>query len=265
MNDRVKQVLNVIVDKFRSGEIPQAVALASFPIPDIPSSKWSFTNRTLMFLAGTGDARGFRQWKLANRWVKKGAKAIYILVPCLKKEVDEDTGDEKEVLRFFKLSPVFKCEDTEGESLDYQQVEVPKLPLLDKAKEWGISVKAVPGNYRYMGYYASKRKEIALASPEEVTFFHELAHAGHEKVNGRLKKGQDPFQEIVAELSAQALCHIVGKQTNDTSGNSFKYIEKYAEKVSLTPHAACLKVLAETEKVINLIVGGEHENQALAA
>ena len=265
MNDRVKQVLNVIVDKFRSGEIPQAVALASFPIPDIPSSKWSFTNRTLMFLAGTGDARGFRQWKLANRWVKKGAKAIYILVPCLKKEVDEDTGDEKEVLRFFKLSPVFKCEDTEGESLDYQQVEVPKLHLLDKAKEWGISVKAVPGNYRYMGYYASKRKEIALASPEEVTFFHELAHAGHEKVNGRLKKGQDPFQEIVAELSAQALCHIVGKQTNDTSGNSFKYIEKYAEKVSLTPHAACLKVLAETEKVINLIVGRENENQALAA
>jgi len=265
MNDRVKQVLNVIVDKFKSGEIPQAVALASFPIPDIPSSKWSFTNRTLMFLAGTGDARGFRQWTLANRWVKKGAKAIYILVPCLKKEVDEDTGDEKEVLRFFKTSPVFKCEDTEGESLDYQLAEIPKLPLLDKAKEWGISVKAVPGNYRYMGYYASKRKEIALASPEEVTFFHELAHAGHEKINGRLKKGQDPFQEIVAELSAQALCHIVGKQTNDTSGNSFKYIEKYAQKVNMAPHSACLKVLSETEKVINLIVGRENENQAIAA
>ena len=265
MNDRVKQVLNVIVDKFKSGEIPEAVALASFPIPDIPSSKWSFTNRTLMFLAGTGDARGFRQWTMANRWVKKGAKAIYILVPCLKKEVDDDTGEEKQILRFFKSSPVFKYEDTEGESLDYRQVEVPKLPLLDKANEWGISVKAVPGNYRYMGYFAPEKKEIALASPEEVTFFHELAHAGHEKVNGKLKNGQDPFQEIVAELSAQALCHMVGKQASDTSGNSFQYIERYAQKVNMTPHSACLKVLSETEKVLNLIVGSENVNQAIAA
>ena len=104
MNEKVKQVLNVILEKFKSGDIPEAVALASYPIPDIPSSKWSFTNRTIMFLSGTGDARGFRQWKQAERWVKKGAKAIYILVPCFLKQVDEETGEEKEVLRFFKWS-----------------------------------------------------------------------------------------------------------------------------------------------------------------
>jgi hypothetical protein len=107
-----------------------------------------------------------------------------------------------------------------------------------------------------MGSYAPTKKEIALASPEEATFFHELAHAGHEKVKGKLKNGQDPFQEIVAELSEKELCHIVGKQTNDTTGNSFQYIEKYAQKVNMTPHTACLQVLAETEKVINLILKG---------
>ena len=187
MNDKVKQVLGVILDKFKSGEIPEAVALASYPIPDIPSSKWSFTNRTLMFLAGTGDARGFRQWREVNRWVKKGSKAIYILVPCLKKEVDEETGEEKQVLRFFKSSPVFKLEDTDGEKLDYECLEVPDLPLLDKAKEWGISVKAIPGNYRYRGYYSTQRKEIALATPEECVFFHELSHAAHERIKSNLK------------------------------------------------------------------------------
>ena len=98
MNEKVKQVLNVIVEKFMSGEIPEAVALASFPIPDIPSSKWSFTNRTMMFLSGTGDARGFRQWKEVNRWVKKGTSAIYIFIPCIKKEVVEETGYQPEVL-----------------------------------------------------------------------------------------------------------------------------------------------------------------------
>jgi len=256
MNEKVRNVLNTILEKFKSGEIPEAVAMASYPIPDIPSAKWSFTNRTLMFLAGTADARGYRQWKSVNRWVKKGAKAIYILVPCFGKQVDEETGEEKEVLNFFKPSPIFMCEDTEGEPLDYQQIELPDLPLIERAEEWGVSVKAVPGNYLYRGYYSSDRKEIGLATPEEKTFFHELAHASHEKVNGSLKSGQDPLQEIVAELSAQALCRLVGKNMTDTTGNSFKYIERYAGKVKMNPHAACLKVLGETEKVLNLILKG---------
>jgi len=261
MNERVKNVLNTIVEKFKSGEIPEAVAMASFPIPNIPSSRWSFTNRTLMFLAGTADARGFRQWKKANRWVTKGAQAIYILVPCMKKEIDEETGEEKEFLRFFKPSPVFMREDTEGEPLAYEQNELPDLPLVERAEEWKISVKAIPGNYRYHGYFSSSRQEIALATPEEKVFFHELAHAGHEKIKGSLSAGQDPLQEIVAELSAQALCRLVGKNLTDTTGNSFKYIERYAEKLKLSPYSACLRLLGETEKVLDLVLkGGNHES-----
>jgi len=255
MNDRTKEVLNVILEKFRSGDIPEAIALASFPMHDIPSSKWSLTNRILMFFAGTVDARGFRQWKEANRWVRKNAKAIYILVPCFTKKTDEDTGEEQEILRYFKPSPVFMYEDTEGGPLDYEQIELPDLPLIERAEEWGISVKAVPGNYHYRGYYSPIRQEIALATPEEKTFFHELAHAGHEKVKGALARGQNPFQEIVAELSAQALCRLVGKKETDTIGNSYRYIEQYAGKIGLSPYSACLKVLGETGKVLNLILG----------
>jgi hypothetical protein len=266
MNNRVKQVLGVIAEKFKSGQIPEAVAMASFPVPDIPSSMWSFTNRTLMFLGDTGDARGFRQWKEVDRWVKKGAKAIHILVPYFKKEVDDATGEEKEVLRIFKSTPVFRYEDTEGKELDYEKLELPSLPLVQKAKEWGLSVKAVPGNYTFMGYYSPKRGEIALATPEEITFFHELAHAGHDRIKGGLTRGQDPLQEIIAELSAQTLCRLVGKQAKDTTGNSFRYIERYAKEGNMTPHTACLKVLGETEKVLNLILNGsdnEARNQML--
>lgn len=150
------------------------------------------------------------------------------------------------MIAFFKSAPVFRYEDTAGEMLDYQLSEVPKLPLIQRAEGWGVSVKAIPGNYRFYGYYSAARKENALATPEESVFFHELAHCAHEKVKGSLKGGQDPFQEIVAELSASVLCRLVGKQTNDTLGNS--YIEKYATKVKLTPSSACLKVMAETER-----------------
>jgi len=264
MQDRVKQVLGTIVEKFKSGDIPEAVAMATFPAANVPSGKWSFLNRTLMFLSGTGDARGFRQWQEAKRKVKKGAKAIYILVPCLKKQVNEATGEENVVLRGFKPSPVFTVEDTEGEKLDYQFLEVPEIPLMDRAKQWGLSVKAVSGNYRYYGYYSPQRKEIALASPEEKVFFHELAHAAHERLMGGIKNGQDPFQEIVAELSAQALCRLTGKEADGSFGHSYRYIEGYAEQMKMTPHAACLKVLSDTEKVLNLILKSKNGNHGAA-
>ncbi|WP_028316614.1 ArdC-like ssDNA-binding domain-containing protein [Desulfatibacillum aliphaticivorans] len=255
MNEKVRAVLDGVIERFRTGDVPEAVAMAMFPVADVPSAKWSLLNRTLMFLSGTQDARGFRQWQQANRHVKKGSKAFHILVPYFKKKTDEGTGEEAQFLSGFGCKPVFRVEDTDGDHLDYEKLEVPTLPLIEKAEEWGLSVKAVPGNYRYYGYYSPSRKQIALASEEEAVFFHELAHAGHEKLNGSLRPGQDPLQEIVAELSAQALCKMVGKQANDTMGNSYRYIEGYAKKVNLSPHAACLKVMAETEKVLGLILG----------
>ena len=210
MNDKVKQTLNIILDQFKSGDIPEAVTLSMFPIPNLPCSKWSLLNRTLVFLHGTRDARGYKQWQQANRYVKKGRRGIYILVPFIKK-VDDD-GQEKMKLYGFGCRPVFAVEDTEGEPLEYKNIELPEFPLMERAREWGISVKAIPGNYRYQGYFSFESKEIALATPEEKVFFHELSHAAHEKIRGSLNSGQDPLQEIIAELSAQALCRMVGKQ-----------------------------------------------------
>lgn len=259
MNDRVREVLDLILEKFESGEIPEAVAMASFPASGVPSAAWSLLNRMLMFLGGTGDARGYRQWKKANRHVVKGAHAIFILVPCFRKEID-DSGEEKEVLAFFRAAPVFRVEDTEGEPLPESNPELPEFPLLDRAREWGISVKVIPGDYLEMGCFMMQRREIVLATPEESVFFHELAHAAHEMVKGSLTPGQDPLQEIVAELSAQALCRLAGRDAKDTLGNSYRYIGHYAEKLKITPHAACLRVLAETEKVLKTILnGGKHE------
>jgi hypothetical protein len=97
-----------------------------------------------------------------------------------------------------------------------------------------------------------------LATHEECVFFHELAHAAHHKVKGSLTNGQDPIQEIVAELSAQALCNMVGKQVINTLGNSYRYIERYAKKLEISPYSACLRVMSDTEKVLNLILNSEN-------
>ena len=106
MNDKVKQTLQTILDQFKSGDVQEAVALSMFPIPNLPCSKWSLLNRTLVFLSGTMDARGYKQWQQVNRYVKKGSKAIYILVPFIKK-VDDD-GQEKMKLYGFGCRSVLR-------------------------------------------------------------------------------------------------------------------------------------------------------------
>jgi len=259
MNDRVKQTLNIILDKFKSGDIPEAVAYTMFPIPEIPSTKWSLLNRTLMFLNGTMDARGIRQWNAVRRYVKKGSKALYILVPYLKKK--EEHGKEEYILAGFMLKPVFAVEQTHGQDLEYDNLDIPDLPLMDRARDWNISVKAIPGNYSFYGYYAPVRQEIAVATNQECVFFHELAHCAHHIVKGKLKTGQDPLQEIVAELSAQTLARVVGRTAEDTIGNSFRYIENYARQLKIDVHTACMKVMSDTEKVLNLILKNSREEQ----
>jgi len=49
-----------------------------------PIDGWSAFNRAIVFSRGTSDARGIRQWNAVGRKVKKGAKAIRILVPITK-------------------------------------------------------------------------------------------------------------------------------------------------------------------------------------
>ncbi|HEY3489589.1 MAG TPA: ArdC family protein [Candidatus Deferrimicrobiaceae bacterium] len=261
MSHNVREVLDGIVEKFKSGDIPKAVAFSVFPVPNIPSSTWSFRNRILMILAGTGDARGFRQWQEVGRSVKKGAKAFYIHIPLIRVRECDDDGTET-ILKGFRIMPVFRYEDTTGKPVEHPEMDLSSLPLLEKAEEWGISVRAIPGNYKCYGYYSSKAKVIGLATKEEQVFFHELAHVAHEKLKEGLKEGQDPLQEIVAELASQALCHLVGKRIGSTLGSSYQYIENYAAKLKISALRACLDVLDETEQVLNLILTEKSETSS---
>ena len=107
MKPKVKDTLNKIIERFKSGDIPEAVAYSMFLFPDVPSAKWSLTNRTLMFLTGTMDARGIRQWNAVNRYVKRGTKAFYILVPYLKQVEGCGTYLDILICRFIPGSSYF--------------------------------------------------------------------------------------------------------------------------------------------------------------
>jgi hypothetical protein len=265
MHDRVKTVLSHILDRFEAGDIPQAIAYTMFPRPDIPSARWSFLNRLVIHLSGTTDARGIRQWNRVGRYIKKGSKAIYILVPRLVKRVDPfHPVEERVILAGFLAKPVFRVEDTDGEPLAYQQEHpLPDLPLLDKAKDWGITVSTGSLLLGAYGAFSSASRAILLATPEESVFFHELAHASYERVIEPLRPGQHWDQEIVAELSAQALCHLVGKSPGSNLGNSHAYIDGYAKQAGLTPLAACFRLMDSVERVLVEILGKDELAEAV--
>ena len=280
-NEKVKEQLYKIVNLFQTENIPKAIREVTFPPYDVPSNKWSLSNRLLMFFSGTSDARGFRQWKTVERNVTKGSKAVHILAPntyryalcaCGHKFRNQELKKEKVDIRCpkckaylipsniktkvfgFRLLPVFRKEDTEGKELEYENVAVPDIPLLDVAKRWGIDVKGMAFQGRYMGYYRAKDATIALASPEEKTFFHELSHVSQDRLGLLRKERQNTFNEVTAELSALVLAELVGKEDPNT-GATYAYIKKYIgtdDKEEIGKYL--IKVLADVEKIVKNII-----------
>jgi len=255
MNAKVQSVLNTILDQFKNSEqIPQAIALITYPTANLPMYKWSLLNQLICYFTGMTDFRGYRQWEEVKRHVMKGEKGTHILVPWIKKD-----EEEKPTLAGFMTASVFGVEQTDGDPLEYQQLELPPFPLIERAKELGVDITAIPGSYEHYGYYSPTKKVIALASPEECVFFHEVSHLAQHRLFGELKKGQDPLQEISAELSALTIGYILGKDGRKYIGNSYRYIEKYSKKLDTTPYGAVLKVLSRTEKILNFLLKEEKD------
>lgn len=278
-NEKVRNQLLRIVELFQSENIPKAIKELTFPAFDVPANKWSLSNRLIMFFSGTSDARGFNQWKNTERRVKKGTKAIYILAPntlkcafckcghrfsyqtegqenvyCPKCKTPLEEGTIKTVIAGFRGIPVFRKEDTEGKDLEYEKIEIPPLPLLDVAEKWGIEVKGIAFQGGIMGYYQASNSFIALASPEEKTFFHELAHVSQDKLGMLRKERQNKFNEVTAEVSALVLSEVVGRE-NPNAGATYNYIKGYIGTENKEEIGKYLiKVLSDVEKIVNNII-----------
>src|ERR1700688_3051572 len=142
--ERANAELEKIIGLFSSREFPDLCAKALINAPAKPSSKWSLGNQLLMLLAGTSDARGFRQWTDVGRWVLRDGKAIWILGPVKKmvKQKGPDQGEQSEetfseILVGFKAIPVFPYEQTAGQDLPVYQPRSPP-PLIEVADRFGM-------------------------------------------------------------------------------------------------------------------------------
>ncbi|MCX9085485.1 MAG: hypothetical protein OIN87_11900 [Candidatus Methanoperedens sp.] len=181
----------------------------------------------------------------------KGSKGFYILGPVFRKIKEEkttassETGtNEKEILAGFRGIPVFRCEDTDGAPLIYENFKV-DIPCEFNGIIQELGLKVVP--VRFCGAYGSYNpvnKNIGLASPDIEVFLHELCHAVDDRQNG-LKPGQRKDQEVIAEFGAAVIGHLMGYKI--PLGNVREYIENYSFR-------ELLNSLSRIEKVVNFVI-----------
>lgn len=265
-----EEVANKILDSFRNGTLPAALAQVFIKRDDeSPCRKWSYCNQLIVALMGHHDARGFRQWQAVNRSVKKGEKAFYILAPVTITKHDDKLDKDNKVLIGFRSVPVFGYDQTEGEDLpgkEEEKVFVDALPFVEVAKTWGLTVATFNGNNKgYLGYY-EYGKAIALGVENLATWAHELIHAADHKVQGDivLKTTDSSEREIIAELGGAVLLCMIGRDKEADLGGAWHYIDSYAAKIKKSPIQACERLVNRVCKAIHLVVETASQEKEMA-
>lgn len=251
--ENAHQLIRDTIARFQNGDIAPIVEIAALHLTtrnENPMSSWSWLNQVIAY-AGTKsyDCRTYKQWQTAGRQVKKGEHATYILAPMTIKDPTPERPDNIRLIGF-KTLPVFADWQTDGEPLPVDAILNPPTipPLADVAKAWNIPVEYVPLHADWLGCYNHGAKSITLCTHAEQVFFHELAHAAHHRIE-KLKGGQDPRQETIAEFTSCILMALCGLQ--DTTGHAWHYIQHYAPEDPLKAISAALDTI---EQVIDLIL-----------
>ena len=233
-----------------------------------------------MLIQGTGDARSYNQWRAVGRQVRKGAHAIWIWAPQTRKivnanavsggndqnedtDTDTDTNTDKSkskstseryIIAGFRPLSMFRVEDTDGAELPIYEYEPPTAPpLAEVAGTLGLTVQyaAYMGGVA-RGYYKPSECLIKLYTTDQRTWWHELAHAAHDRwlrSEGRAILSEPrAHAEAVAEAAA---CVLGGMYGSDLSGNSWRYISGHVgEKNVVKTLMSLAKEVVGTVRVI---------------
>jgi len=267
--ERVTAIANDILAAFESGELPTALAqLFIHRKVDVPSRRWTWTNRLVAIRRGHVYAAGFRQWQEVGRRVKKGEHAFHILAPRIAKAKEDDAerglkeGDLVTV--GFLAVPVFGYLQTEGEPLagiEDAPEFVDRLPLVEVARAWGLSVSlySIEDAPDRLGYFTPGRG-IALGTENLSTWAHELVHAADHRLGNLVARSLDA--EVVAEFGGAILLECLGFAAESDRGGAYTYLRRYCEKARRNLLGACIELLERTCGCITLLLD---EVETLAA
>lgn len=188
---------------------------------------------------------GYGSWKTNfNRFVKPGAKAIFIKAPCKYKKKGEDTDEEEERLGF-RAAHVFDISDTEqipgtpvvtigvdnlsGSVHNYSDL----LSCLTCCADVQVLYEKIKGGAN--GFYTEKEYPhiVIKRDMSEIqtikTLIHELAHSKLHSSSNKDEEEKEKKDRNQKELEAESVAYIVCQHYGlDTSDYSFPYVLGWA-------------------------------------
>ena len=179
-------------------------------------------------------------WSPLGRYPKKGSRALWILMPLIKKSYREDINGEKESYSFcfgFKFVRVFDYSQTEGKEIEKKQYMVTKnasslkmSSLIDIFKE-DVNVEFRAMEPLLGGFVEENNVVINSLRTEDDqlrTYFHELAHfyLDHTKEHNVSKDQR--------EVDAETVAHLVSQEYGIT-GRGVEYIYGYSHEHNIRP------------------------------
>jgi len=194
----------------------------------------------------------YKTWQSLGRQVKKGEKALALVMPVTiskKDEAGEKTGDCFQA--FILKNNWFALSQTEGEDFKTEAVsgEWDKTKALESLGISEVSFEYADGNCQ--GY--AKGKTIAvnpIAALPHKTRFHELAHVvlGHTTENTMQDDEKTPrdIREVEAESVAYILCSLLDLPGLDESRG---YIQSWLSGSEITDKSA-QKIFGAAEKIL---------------
>ncbi|HEX4955067.1 MAG TPA: ArdC family protein [Thermoanaerobaculia bacterium] len=244
--DRVREVYGQLLEAFREGRVPGALANVFLVHGDFPAATWSWRNRVILALHGHSDARTYRQWRQVGRQVKKGEQATWVLRPMTRKAKDEEMDprlgeigaeadlEEKphQVVVGFAPFPVFGASQTEGEPLPYQERHrgfLDSLPLVELARSWGLEVQVIDHPHA-AGFFQPERSQIGLGVANLATWSHELVHAAEARMGRNLRADDLASRELVAEVGGAVLLTLLGYEKQADAGGAYQYARSLCDE-----------------------------------
>jgi antirestriction protein ArdC len=198
-----------------------------------------------------GPVGTYKKWGEFNRTVKKGEKALSMIMPVVGKTRDKN-GEEDSFVFFTVKNLWFAVSQTEGD--DYTQETI--IPEWDANLAYEkLDIKEIPfqmtdGNC--MGY--AKGRSIAISPVAEFphkTRFHEIAHIvlGHTAEHGMDPSEHTPrdIREVEAETVAYILCSILGLTGLEESRG---YIQSWFKNGTMTDKTA-QRIFNAANKILN--------------
>lgn len=233
--------------------------------------KYSVNNSLLIMMQcpEASIVTGASKWKNDfNRMIKKGSKAIKILIPHpYKREIEEDGVLVEKDFCYFTLGNVFDISQTEGEEfpslckeLKGDSEEVKNLiKVLSKVSKFPIFYWNLKEDRK--GFFSSSDKKIVVKKGmSDLQTFKTLAHEiAHSRLHLKTDKGNKQ-----CEIEAESIAFVVANHFGiDTSEYSFPYIANWGkEKDSKELKSILANIQMEAKAIIeemNAVINDKQE------